>query len=80
MSALTLRFPKIGHNLSNPQKKSTGEDAPTHAISSQLSRIAWFTLAFLLSCAAGPFVAIGVLGTVFSLANIDSEEPMPKEA
>ena len=80
MSALTLRFPRTGHNLSKPQKKSTGEDACIHAISSQLSRIIWFTLAFLLSCAAGPFAAIGVLAAVFSLANIDSEEPMPKEA
>ncbi len=78
MSALTLRLHKT-HNLSHKRSRHSVEDTPK-TIAERLSQIAWFSLAFLLSVAAGPFAAIGVIGAVFSLSRLEAEEPMPKEA
>ncbi len=76
MSALSIRLPKI----INHQNKAKRETVLERPLTKRLQEAAWFTLAFLLSIAAGPFAAIGVIGAVFSLSNIEAEEPMPNKA
>ena len=78
MSALTLHLHK-NHNFFHKKGRQTLA-ANTTTVSERLSQVAWFTVAFLLSVAAGPFAAIGVVAAIFSLAKIETEEPMPREA
>ena len=78
MSALTLRLPKFIHYLPKHKKNVVGDH--THALSHKVGQAFWFTMAFLLSLAAGPFTVIGVLGAVFSLSSLDTQEPLPNEA
>lgn len=76
MSAISIRLPKIIGSQNKIKRAETLE----RPFTKKLQRAAWFTLAFLLSIAAGPFAAIGVIGAIFSLSHIESEEPLPNKA
>ncbi|OCC16533.1 hypothetical protein DBT_0350 [Dissulfuribacter thermophilus] len=76
MSATSIRVPKI----LGSQKRIKRADTLERPFTKRLQRAAWFTLAFLLSVAAGPFTAIGVIGAIFSLSHIETEEPLPNKA